>query len=193
MGLCDRKISDRPGLLLFLFFLPKFFHTNHGITLAQIGPPIMVIYLMSDVGSVAGGWLSSRLIKKGWSVNRSRKATMLIAALSVTPVYFAALTDELWVAVALIGLALASHQAWSANLFTIPTDMFPQHSVASVVGIGSTLGAIGGMFGAASAGFLLEATNSYTVLFIVAGSCYLVALSIIQLLSPRLAPVGTPP
>ncbi len=161
----------------------------HGVTLDKIGPPIMVIYLMSDSGSIAGGWLSSYFIKRGWSVNKSRKVTMLMAALCVTPVYFASQVTNLWVAVMLIGFALAAHQAWSANLFTISSDMFPQRTVGSVVGIGSTIGAIGGMFGATTAGFLLQATGSYAVLFLAASGAYLVALGFIQGLAPGLKSV----
>jgi len=180
------KFLTDPVFSFFFFFLPKFFYTKHGITLEKIGPPIMAIYLMSDVGSIAGGWFSSHLMKRGWSVNNSRKFTMLLAAVCVTPVYFASETDDLFTSVALIGFALAAHQAWSANLFTLSADMFPQHAVGSVVGIGSMFGAIGGMFGATVVGFLLESTGSYTFLFLVAGCTYLVALGLIQWLVPRL-------
>jgi len=183
------KFLSDPVFSFFFFFLPKFFYTQHGIMLDKIGPPIMVIYIMSDVGSVAGGWMSSFLIKRGWSVNKSRKATMLMAALCVTPVYFASQTQHVWIAVMLIGLAMAAHSAWSANLFTIPSDMFPQRAVGSVIGIGSMIGAIGGMFGATTAGFLLESTGSYTVLFSVAGMVYLIAFGIIQWLAPDMKSV----
>ena len=123
-------------------------------------------------------------------MNASRKLTMLSAALCVTPVYFAAQATELWTAVGLIGLAMASHSAWSTNLFTLTTDMFPQQVVGSVVGIGSMFGAVGGMFGATLAGLLLQSTGSYVPLFIVAGSAYLIALTGIQLLAPKLKSVA---
>jgi len=180
------KLLTDPVFSFFFFFLPKFFYTQHGITLSKIGFPIMVIYLMSDVGSIAGGWLSSFLMRRGWSVNKSRKTVMLLAAICVTPVYFASLTDDLWKAVILIGFALAAHQAWSANLFTLSSDIFPQHAVGSVVGIGSMFGAIGGMFGATLAGLLLEATGSYGFLFLAASCTYLFALGFIHWLIPRL-------
>jgi len=170
------KFMTDPIFSFFFFFLPKFFDSTHGVKIDKIGIPLMIIYVMSDVGSVVGGWFSSFLIKRGWSVNKSRKVTMLMAALSVTPVYFAAQTDQLWISVALIGLAMAAHSAWSANLFTITSDIFPQRVIGSVVGIGSTAGAIGGMFAATVAGFLLDTTGSYTVLFFAAGSSYLIAL-----------------
>jgi ACS family hexuronate transporter-like MFS transporter len=175
-----------PIFSFFLFFLPKFFFSNYGIGIGKIGPILIIIYLMSDFGSIFGGWASSVLIKRGWSVNKSRKTTMFASALCVVPVYFAAQTTELWLAVGLIGLALAAHSAWSANLFTLTTDMFPRQVVGSVVGIGSMLGAVGGMFGATIGGFLLQTTGSYVSLFIFAGSAYLIAFTGIQLLSPKL-------
>ncbi|WP_236675808.1 MFS transporter [Chryseolinea lacunae] len=180
------KFLSDPIFSFYFFFLPKFFNSQFGLTLDKIGVPIMIIYVMSDVGSMVGGWLSSFLIRRGWSVARSRKVTMLLAAFTVTPVYFASQTDDLQVAVALIGLALFAHQAWSANLLTLPSDMFPRHAVGSAVGIGSTVGAIGGMFGATTAGFLLESTHAYGPLFVVAGSAYLLAWIILHLLTPEL-------
>jgi len=175
-----------PIFSFFLFFLPKFFYSNYEIGIDKIGPILMVIYLMSDLGSIAGGWASSALIKHGWSINKSRKATMLVSALCVVPVYFAAEATELWLAVGLIGLALAAHSAWSANLFTLTTDMFPRQVVGSVVGIGSMLGAVGGMFAATIGGFLLQTTGSYVSLFLFAGCAYLIAFTGIQILSPKL-------
>jgi ACS family hexuronate transporter-like MFS transporter len=175
-----------PIFSFFLFFLPKFFFSNYGIGIDKIGPILIIIYLMSDFGSIIGGWASSALIKRGWSVNKSRKTTMFISALCVIPVYYAAQTTELWLAVGLIGLALAAHSAWSANLFTLTTDMFPRQVVGSVVGIGSMLGAVGGLFGATIGGFLLQTTGSYVSLFIFAGCAYLIAFIGIQLLSPKL-------
>ncbi len=180
------KFFTDPVFSFFFFFLPKFFNKNFDLPLSKIGPPLMTIYIMSDLGSIAGGWFSFYLIKRGWSLNAGRKTTMLIAAIAVTPVYFASQTQHLWVAVGLIGLALAAHQAWSANLFTFVSDMFPQQATGSVVGIGSMIGALGGMFGAAVAGMVLESNTGYAPLFIVAGSAYLAALGIIQCLAPRL-------
>ena len=184
------KFFTDPVFSFFFFFLPKFLHSQFGVTLKDIGLPVMAIYIMSDIGSLLGGWTSSYLIKRGWSVNASRKTTMFAAGLCATPVYFASQASYLWVSVGLIGLALAAHQAFSANIFTIVSDMFPQKAVGSVIGIGSMLGAVGGMVGATSAGLLLENTGSYVPLFIIAGSCYLIALLIIHLFAPRLAVVN---
>jgi len=180
------KFMTDPIWWFFLFWLPKFLNTQHGLTLGQLGAPLVVIYLLSDVGSIGGGWLSSTFIKRGWTVNRARKTAMLICALSVVPIVIAASVSSLWIAVGLIGLATAAHQGWSANLFTLTSDMFPRPAVASVVGIGGFGGAVGGMLIATFTGFLLESTGSYVPVFALAGSAYLAALGVIHLLVPKL-------
>jgi ACS family hexuronate transporter-like MFS transporter len=180
------KFMTDPIWWFFLFWLPKFLNTKYGLSLSELGPPLVVIYVLSDIGSIGGGWLSSSLIKRGWTVNRARKTAMLICALSVVPIVFAASVSSLWAAVALIGLATAAHQGWSANLFTLTSDMFPRHAVASVVGIGGFGGAVGGMLIAAFTGFLLDWTGSYAPVFALAASAYLVALAVIQWLAPKL-------
>ncbi|MFY8269072.1 MAG: MFS transporter, partial [Terrimicrobiaceae bacterium] len=143
----------------------------------------------ADAGSIGGGWLSSHLISRGWTVNLARKATMLLCALAVTPMLFAARVDDLWTAVALVSLAAAAHQGWSANLFTLVSDVFPRQAVGSVVGLGGMAGSIGGMLIALAVGEILQKTGSYALIFGVAASAYLVALLVIQLLAPRLEPV----
>ena len=182
------KFMTDPVWWLYLFWIPDFFHRNHGLDLKSIGLPLVVIYLVADVGSIGGGWISGWLMKRGWTVNRARKTAMLLCALCVVPVMFAAYVKSLWLAVALISLAAAAHQGWSANLFTLTSDMFPRKAVGSVVGIGGTAGAVGGMFIAMLVGAILEATRSYMSIFIMAGSMYLVALLVIHLLVPRLEP-----
>jgi ACS family hexuronate transporter-like MFS transporter len=183
------KFMTDPIWWFFLFWLPKFLNSRHGLSLGELGLPLVVIYVLSDVGSIFGGWLSSAFIKRGWSVNRARKTAMLICALAVVPIMIAASVSSLWIAVALIGLATAAHQGWSANLFTLASDMFPRQAVASVVGIGGFGGAIGGMLIAAFTGFLLEWTGSYVPVFVVAGSAYIGALAVIHALVPRLESV----
>lgn len=170
----------------YLFWIPKFLNENYGITLNKIGPPLIIIYVMADVGSIGGGWLSSFFIKRGWSINRGRKTAMLICALCVTPIAFASQATNVWIAVAFLSLATAAHQGWSANLFTTVSDMFPRKAVASVVGLGGMAGAISGMFIANITGFVLQFTGSYVIPFIIAGSVYLLALFIINLLVPDL-------
>ena len=182
------KFITDPIWWFFLFWLPKFLHAKYGLSLLELGAPLIAIFLLADIGSIAGGWLAGRLIKLGWSVNLARKGAMLVCALAVVPVTFAAKADHLWLAVALIGLATAGHQGWSANVYTLASDMFPRHAVASVVGIGGFAGAIGGMLISTVIGLLLQATGSYVPVFLLAGSAYLVALAVVHLLVPRLQP-----
>lgn len=184
------KFLTDPIWWFFLFWLPKFFATVHGVSLVGLGLPLIVIYNAATVGSIFGGWLAARLIKIGWTANRARKTAMLVCAIAVVPVMLAARIQSLWGAVGLISLAVAAHQGWSANLFTLVSDMFPKNAVASVVGIGSFGGAIGGAMIATFTGFLLQATHSYLPIFLIAGSVYLIALLVIQSLSPRLQPVS---
>jgi ACS family hexuronate transporter-like MFS transporter len=183
------KFLTDPVWWMFLFWLPDFLVKRHGLDLKTFGPPLVIIYLVSDFGSIAGGWLSSHLIHRRWSVNRARKTTMLICALAVTPVFFAQYVDSLWIAVAIISLATAAHQAWSANLLTLPSDTFPRKAVGSVIGIGGTAGAIGGMLFSIYIGQVLEKIGTYQLIFLVCGSVYLIALAIIHLLTPRLEQV----
>src|SRR3954452_16131124 len=129
---------------MFLFWLPDFLVKRHGLDLKTFGIPLAIIYIVSNLGSLAGGWLSSRLIHRGWTINAARNTTMLICALAVTPIFLAQYVDSLWGAVAIISLATAAHQAFSANIYTLPSDMFPRKAVGSVIGIGGTAGAAGG-------------------------------------------------
>jgi ACS family hexuronate transporter-like MFS transporter len=175
---------------MFLFWLPDFFAKRYNLDLAHFGPPLVVVYLVSDVGSISGGWLSSRLIRLGYTVNRARKLTMLLASVLVVPVMFAMHADNLWLAVAIVGVATAGHQAFSATLYTFPSDVFPKQAVGTVVGIGGTVGAIGGMLMAKYAGWVLDGIGSYTPIFIVAGTVYILALIVVHTLSPRLKAVA---
>jgi ACS family hexuronate transporter-like MFS transporter len=183
------KFMTDPIWWLYLFWIPDFLQRNHGLDLKSLGLPIVVIYLIADVGSIGGGWLSSRLISSGWSINAARKGAMLVCALCVVPIIFAANASNLWVAVTLVGIAAAAHQGWSANLFTFSSDMFPRRAVGSVVGFGGMAGAIGGMLIAKTTGYLLEWTGSYYPVFLIAGFAYLGALLVIHLLVPVIKPV----
>jgi MFS transporter, ACS family, hexuronate transporter len=182
------KFMTDPIWWLYLFWVPDFLNRNYGIDLKTIGPPLVAIYLVADVGSIGGGWLSSALIKRGWTINAGRKTAMLVCALAVVPMMFASGAKDLWMAVALVSLAAAAHQGWSANVFTMASDMFPRKAVGSVVGIGGTAGAIGGMLIAKLTGYILQATGSYVPVFLIAAFAYLVALAIVHLLVPRLEP-----
>jgi ACS family hexuronate transporter-like MFS transporter len=177
-----------PVWWLYLFWIPGFLQKQHGVDLKNIGLPLVTIYLLADVGSIGGGWISSRLIKAGWTINAARKTAMGICAVSVIPIVF--VNDVgLWPSVFLVSLAAAAHQGWSANIFTTASDMFPRKAVGSVVGIGGMAGAIGGMLLAFVVGEVLQRTGSYAILWFIAGSAYLIGLLIIHLLVPRMEPV----
>ena len=177
-----------PVWWFYLFWLPKYLQETFGLSLFQAIVPLLVLYNLTTVGSIGGGWLSSTLIDRGWTVNRARKTAMLVCALGVVPVIFAPYCKNLWVVVALVGTALAAHQGWSANLFTTTSDMFPRSAVGSVVGIGGTMGAAASVVLQIATGYIVELTHSYLPLFIFGGCAYLIALGIFQKLSPRLAP-----
>ena len=184
------KFMTDPIWWLYLFWLADFLQKKHGLSLSGVSAPLIVIYLVADVGSIGGGWLSSALIKRGWSVNAARKTAMLVCALLVVPVMFAPYVDSLWVAVGLVSVAAASHQGWSANLFTFSSDMFPRRAVGSVVGFGGMAGAIGGMLFTKITGYILQWNHSdYLPVFVMAGFAYLTALGIIHLLVPVIKPV----
>jgi len=184
------KFGTDPIWWLYLFWIPDFLHRRHGINLQSMALPLVIIYLVADIGSVGGGWLSSSLLKRGWNANSARKTAMLTCALAVVPMALTAKVDNEWIAVMLLAIATAAHQGWSANLFTLPSDMFPRAAVGSVVGLGGMAGAIGGMLIAKVTGYVLEATGSYVPVFFIASSAYLVTLGIVHLLVPRLEPAN---
>jgi ACS family hexuronate transporter-like MFS transporter len=183
------KFLTDPVWWFYLYWLGLYLNNNFGVTLTQLGLPLIVIYTMTSVGSIGGGYLSGALIKRGMAINKARKITMLIFAVLVVPVVTAANISSMWLAVAVIGLATAAHQGWSANIFTTASDMFPKRVVGSVVGLGSFAGSIGGMIFLTSAGYIVQATGSYMILFIICGSAYLLALGLMTLLTTNAKPV----
>ena len=184
------KFMTDPIWWLYLFWIPDFFSRTYGLDIKKMGLPVFLIYFVASIGSIGGGWLSGWLIKRGWSANAARKTAMLVFALAVVPIIFAPKANNLWLATALVALAAAAHQGWSANVFTIASDTFPRHAVGTVVGFGGMAGAVGGMLIAKLTGFILETTGSYVPVFLIAGSAYLLALAIVHILSPRLEPVN---
>ncbi len=185
------KFFIDPIWWFYLFWLPGFLGTQYGVDLKTWTTPTAVlalgaIYLISDVGSIAGGWLSGRLMKAGMDVNRARKITMFVCALFVLPVVFATSVPNLWVSVVIIGIAAAAHQGFSANLYAVPSDTFPRFAVGAVIGIGGTAGAIGGAIMSKYAGDVLDRLGTYTPLFVVAGAAYFLAVLSVHLLAPRL-------
>lgn len=186
------KFFIDPIWWFYLFWLPGYLGHQYGLDLLTWSTPtaalaIGAVYLISDAGSIAGGWLSSRMMARGATPNRARKLTMLICAFFVLPVMFATLVQSLWLSILIIGVAAAAHQAFSANLYTLPSDLFPRYAVGSVIGIGGTVGAVGGMFFSKYAGVVLDRLGgSYAPLFAVAGAAYFLALLSIHILSPKL-------
>jgi ACS family hexuronate transporter-like MFS transporter len=180
------KFMTDPIWWFFLYWLPKFLNTTYGLKLDKIGLPLIVAYLIADVGSIGGGWLSSHFLQLGWSINAARKTTLLICAIMVVPIYWASGIDDLWPAVILIGLGMAAHTGWSANMYTLATDFFPKKDMGTVVGFIGMAGAVGGMLMASATGHLLQATGSYKILFVIAASMYGIALMIIHLLVPNI-------
>jgi len=185
---CIGKFLTDPVWWFYLFWLPGFLNRTYSIDLSNLGLPLVVVYQASTIGSIGGGWISSALLKRGWTVNAARKTAMLICAVAVTSVVFVARAGgNMWLAVALVSIAAAGHQGWSANLFTLASDMFPRGAVGSVVGFGGMGGSIGGMLVAPAVGYWLDwSQGAYGPLFVVAGSMYLLALALIQLLVPKL-------
>jgi ACS family hexuronate transporter-like MFS transporter len=183
------KFLIDPIWWFYLFWSAKFFHDKFGVQLKGLAGPLILIYVMADFGSVAGGWFSSTLIRRGWTPNAARKTAMFTCAIAVLPVCAAPIVNHMWLSAVLIGIAASAHQGFSANIFTTTSDMFPKGAVASVVGLAGLCGAVGGIIMQYSAGVIKQATGSYLIMFCIAGSVYLMAAISVQLLAPRLTPV----
>jgi ACS family hexuronate transporter-like MFS transporter len=189
------KLLTDPIWWFYLFWLPDFLESQYGLKGTQIALPVAAVYTLSVIGSVGGGWVPLKLISNNWSVFRARKTSMLIYAFLVLPILFAQYLGSInmWLAVLVIGIAAAAHQAWSANIFTTVSDMFPKHTVGSVTGIGGMFGAIGGILLS-----LLVQKNlfvyyrsinqievAYYIMFAVCALSYLLAWLIMHLLVPK--------
>ncbi len=185
------KFMTDPVWWFYLFWLPGFLSRKYGLDLSHLGPPLIAIYLAADVGSIGGGWISSKLLAMGMDLTRARKTALFVCALAVTPVVGVMFTGgNLWLTVALVSMAAAGHQGWSANLYTLTSDTFPRATIGSVVGFGGMAGAIGGMLVAPAVGYWLDFSHqSYGPLFFVAGLMYLLTFAVIHLLLPRLRQV----
>jgi ACS family hexuronate transporter-like MFS transporter len=177
----------------FLFWLPSYFSERFQLDLKKPSLELIIVYTATTIGSIGGGWLSGYLINKGWPSFKARKFTMLGFALAVVPIMLARYCDNIWQAVALISLAAASHQAWSANIYSIATDMFPKKAVSSIIGIGGMAGSVGGIFFPFIVGILLDKykllgniNDGYNIIFLMCGSAYIIAWAIIYTLAPKL-------
>ncbi len=183
------KFLTDPIWWFYLFWLPSYFSAKFNLNLVHLGLPLIIIYNVSVVGSVGGGWLPAPFRRLGLSPSQARLAAMLVCACLVLPVFTAASIRSLWAAIALIGIAAGAHQGWSANLFTTSSDMFPRSAVGSVVGIGGMAGSLGSALFAFAAGHILQPAHNYAILFAMASGAYLLALIILYLLAPGLKKV----
>jgi ACS family hexuronate transporter-like MFS transporter len=191
-GFIVAKLMTDPIWWFYIFWLPSYLKQGRGFTLKEIGYFAWIPFLAADVGSVAGGWLSGFFIKRGWPLSRARKTAMAICAFCMPAGIAAVFAPKAWMALALISVATSAHQGWSANVFTLASDMFPRKDVGSVVGLGGTGGAVGGMILSVVAGYTLQFTHSYVPLFIIAGVMHPLAIGLVHLLIPKIQPVGQP-
>ena len=183
------KFLTDPIWYFYLFWLPSYFSAKFNLNLSHLGLPLIIVYNVSAIGSIGGGWLPAPFRRLGLSPNYARLAAMLFCAFLVVPIYTASSAKSMWTAIALISVAAGAHQGWSANLFTTSSDMFPRSAVGAVVGIGGMAGSAGSALFAFFAGHTLQLTHSYAVLFGIASSAYLLALLVMYLLAPGLKKV----
>jgi ACS family hexuronate transporter-like MFS transporter len=184
------KITDAVWWF-YLFWGAIFLADKFEVDIKNMGLPFLIIYIMADAGSIFGGWLSGAFIKKGWTINKARKMTLLICALIILPVAAVAVAQDKWLAIFLIGLGAAGHQAWSANIFTLVSDVFPKKATASVVGIGGMVGALSGFISSLILGSVLDnaGNTGFFWAFLFAGSIYIIVLGIVHLLMPKMTPL----
>ncbi|WP_346857746.1 MFS transporter [uncultured Draconibacterium sp.] len=184
LGICIARFVTDPIWWFFLYWLPKFLNSNYGIDLTNIGPPLIVIYLVSIGGSIFGGWLSSTLINRGKNPVAARKLTILVMAFFVLPIFLVSSISNMWISVGLISMATFAHQGYAANIFTLVSDIFPKNAVGSVVGLSGFAGAIGGVLFSAAVGLILEYTGNYYVVFAIASLAYLICWMALKVFVP---------
>jgi len=189
IGICLGRFLTDPIWWFFLYWLPKYLSSEHSIDLQALGLPLIIIYAVSSMGGIGGGWLSSQFIKSGRSIDFARKTSILIVALMVVPVFFLSYFSNLWIAVALISLATAAHQGWASNIFTVVSDIYPKKVVGSMTGLAGFAGAVGGVLFAPLVGFILDATQSYYIVFAIASCAYLLAWLSLKIFIPRIEPI----
>jgi MFS transporter, ACS family, hexuronate transporter len=183
------KFLTDPIWYFYLFWLPSYFSSKFNLNLSHLGLPLIIVFNVSAIGSIGGGWLPAPFRRLGLSPNYARLAAMLFCACLVAPIYTASSVKSMWTAIALISIAAGAHQGWSANLFTTSSDMFPRSAVGSVVGIGGMAGSVGSALFAFFTGHILQLTHSYASLFVIAATAYLLALAVLCMLAPGLKKV----
>ena len=189
-GFVLAKFMTDPIWWFYIFWLPSYLKQSRGLTLKEIGLFAWIPFLVSGVGSVAGGWLSGFFLERGWPVSRARKAAMAICAFCMPSGIAAVFAPDIRWALAFISLSLAAHQGWSANVYTLASDMFPKRDVGSVTGLGGTGGAVGGMILSLVAGYTLQWFHTYVPLFLIAGVMHPLAMGLVHWRIPRIEPVA---
>jgi ACS family hexuronate transporter-like MFS transporter len=184
IGICLARFFTDPIWWFFLYWLPKFLAKNHDIDLEHIGLPLIIIYSFSSIGSIFGGWISSFFIKRGIHPVTSRKRSILIMAFLVVPIFYASITSNVWIAIALISLATFAHQGYAANIFTIVSDIYPKNAVGSMTGLAGFAGAVGGLLFTIAVGQILEVTGNYYIIFGIASVMYLFCWLSLKLFVP---------
>ena len=189
-AICSTRLISDWVWWFFLFWIPDFLNKMHGIDIKQVVLPLILIYAVASIGGIGGGWLSSKFIRMGKSVDYARKTTILLCALIILPVMLVSQVHNLWLAVGLIAFAAAGHQGWASNIFTIVSDIYPKNAVASMSGLAGFMGAIGGAFSASLVGILLQSTGSYFLIFLTASSVYIINWLIIKIFIKKIKPVS---
>lgn len=188
-GICFLKLTTDWVWWFYLYWIPDFLNKTHGIDIKQVVLPLIIIYSVSSIGGIAGGWLSSHYIKSGKTIDYARKFTMLIFAIGVLPLIFAAKTNNLWIAIFIVAWATAAHQGWSNNLFTLISDIYPKKMVGSMVGLSGFVGALGGAVSASVVGWILQLTNSYVLVFSIAAVMYILAWLSMKIFIPNITSI----
>jgi ACS family hexuronate transporter-like MFS transporter len=188
-AICFTRLISDWVWWFFLFWIPDFLSKMHGVNIKEVVLPLIIIYTVSVVGGIAGGWISSAFMKAGRTIDYSRKATILMCALIVLPVMLVSQTANLWLAVVLIAFAAAGHQGWASNIFTIVSDIYPKKAVGSMMGLSGFTGAVGGALSATFVGLLLETTGSYFLIFLVASSVYIINWLILKFSIKQIQPI----
>jgi len=189
LAICSTRFISDWVWWFFLFWIPDFLNKMHGVDIKEVVLPLIVIYTVSSIGGIGGGWISSKFITMGKSIDFARKTTILISALIILPVMLVSQTQNLWMAIGLIALAAAGHQGWASNIFTIVSDIYPKKAVGSMVGLSGFAGAVGGALTATFVGLLLESTGSYFLIFLLASTVYLVNWLILKVFIKEIKPI----
>ncbi len=188
-AICSTRFISDWVWWFFLFWIPDFLEKQHGVNIKEAILPLVVIYAVSSIGGIGGGWISSRFIEKGKTIDMARKTTILLCALLVLPVMLVSQVSNLWIAVALIAAAAAGHQGWASNIFTIVSDIYPKKAVASMMGLSGFAGSIGGALSASFVGIVLEWTGSYFFIFTIASLVYIINWMILKKFIPKIEPL----